>query len=138
MKHIVETTWKENLAFTSQVNGHNIDLDASNENGGKDSGARPKELMLAALAGCTGMDVVSILKKMQVELTHFDIKIEAELTEEHPKHYKKMNLIYIFSGANIEVEKLQKAISLSQERYCGVFFMYKQIMEITSEIQVLP
>ncbi len=137
MKHSIETNWKGNMMFDAAVSGHHVIIDALPEVGGEDKGTRPKELMLVALAGCTGMDVVSILKKMRVELTYFNVKVEADITEEHPKHYTNMHIIYEFGGNNLEIGKLQKAIDLSQDRYCGVSFMYKKMMELTYEIKIL-
>lgn len=125
------------MKFDAVVSGHHVVMDALPQVGGNDEGARPKELMLASLAGCTGMDVVSILKKMRVEPAYFNIRVEAEMTEEHPKHYTAMHIIYEFKGENLDIEKLQKAIDLSQERYCGVSFAYRKAMEITSEIVIL-
>ncbi len=137
MKHTVDTSWQGNMKFDAVVSGHHIILDALPAVGGNDEGARPKELMLASLAGCTGMDVISILKKMRVEPEYFNIRVEAEMTEEHPKHYSSMHIIYEFKGENLEIEKLQKAIDLSQEHYCGVSVVYRKAMEITHEIKIL-
>ncbi len=92
--------------------------------------------MLTALAGCTAMDVISILKKMKITPAKFEVKIEANLTEEHPKHYEKIHIIYEFTGNDLPLEKLQHAVNLSQDKYCGVSFMYKKIMEVTHEIIV--
>lgn len=138
MKHNLNTSWKGDMAFEAVLaGGHNLIMDASSEVGGKNSGPRPKELMLASLAGCTGMDVISILKKMRIEPKNFDIKIEADLTEEHPKHYEKMHIIYSFSGENLDREKLIKAVELSQERYCGVSAAYKKAMELSYEVVII-
>ncbi len=137
MKHTVNTSWQGNMKFDAVVSGHHVVMDALPVVGGNDEGARPKELMLAALAGCTGMDMVSILKKMRVEPEFFNIRVEAEMTEEHPKHYTSMHIIYEFKGENLDMEKLQKAIKLSQDQYCGVSASYRKGMEITFEIVVL-
>lgn len=137
MKHIVDTAWQGNMKFDALVSGHHVIMDALPVVGGNDEGARPKELMLASLAGCTGMDVVSILKKMRVELQYFNIRVEAEMTEEHPKHYTAMHIIYEFKGDGLELEKLQKAVKLSQDQYCGVSTAYRKSMEITYEIVIL-
>ena len=138
MKSSINLNWKNDMTFESELNGHKIVLDASPEVGGHNNGVRPKPLMLLALAGCTGMDVVSILKKMRVELDNFDVEVIADTTEEHPKHYYKMHVIYKFWGKDLPFEKLEKAVSLSDERYCGVTAVYKKAMEITHEIQVNP
>jgi putative redox protein len=137
MKHTVDTSWQGNMKFDAVVSGHHVVMDALPAVGGNDEGARPKELMLASLAGCTGMDVVSILKKMRVEPAYFNIRVEAEMTEEHPKHYTAMHIIYEFKGDGLELEKLQKAVKLSQDQYCGVSTAYRKAMEITYEIVIL-
>jgi putative redox protein len=136
MKHSVNTSWKGNMQFDANVSGHSVMMDAMPAVGGEDKGSRPKELMLAALAGCTGMDVVSILKKMRVEFTGLEIRVEANVTEEHPKHYDHMHIIYEFTGNNLAEEQLRKAVELSQEKYCGVSFVYKKAMEVTYEILI--
>jgi putative redox protein len=136
MKHSVKTSWQGKMAFNAEVSGHNLIMDAPSEFGGNNDGPRPKELMLASVAGCSGMDVVSLLEKMRVEITSFNIIVDAELTEEHPKHYTKMHIIYEFQGNDLPIDKLQKAVELSQDRYCGVSYMYKKAFEITHEIRV--
>jgi putative redox protein len=135
-KESVTSKWLENLAFESEINGHKLILDASPAVGGEDRGPRPKNLMLAALGSCTGIDVVSILKKMRVEPEGLEVTVEGDLTEDHPKHFYKMHIIYEFTGKDLPMDKLQKAISLSEERYCSVRAVYKKAMEITSEIRI--
>jgi putative redox protein len=137
MKHTIGTKWMGNMKFDAHVSGHHLTIDALPLVGGEDSGPRPKELMLVALAGCTGMDVISILKKMRVEVEDFHVDVEAEVTEEHPKHYTSMHIIYSFKGTNLEKEKLEKAIELSQEKYCGVSEVYRKAMPITHEIKII-
>lgn len=127
----------DNMAFEAEVNGHKLMLDAAAEVGGENRGPRPKPLLLTALAGCTGMDVVSILKKMRVDLEGCNVIVEGDLTEEHPKHFYKMNVIYEFKGKDLPMEKLEKAVSLSEERYCGVSAMFRKAIEITSEIRII-
>lgn len=136
MKQEVNTKWLGNMKFDSLVSGHHVIVDAHPEVGGENAGPRPKELMLTALAGCTAMDVVSILKKMKITPDDFQVKINAHLTDEHPKHYDALHLIYEFKGKDLPLEKLQQAISLSQEKYCGVSFMYKKFMQLTYEIVI--
>ncbi len=136
-KQSTSTKWLNKMAFETEINGHKIIIDADDSVGGENLGARPKPFMLAALGGCTGMDVVSILKKMRVELDGFNVKVEGDLTEEHPKQYYKMHVIYEFTGKNLPLEKLQKAVNLSEERYCGVSAVYKKVMEVTSEIKII-
>lgn len=136
-KQEVKVNWLENMAFEAVVNGHKIRIDAAEPVGGKNRGPRPKPLMLTALAGCTGMDVVSILKKMRINLDDFNVTVEGDLTDEHPKQFYKMNVIYEFKGKDLPLEKLKKAVSLSEENYCGVSAMYKKAIEVTSEIKIV-
>ncbi|VBB43426.1 OsmC family protein [uncultured Paludibacter sp.] len=137
MKQTIKTEWKGDMAFETDLNGHKLVVDAADEVGGHNLGPRPKILMLAALSGCTGMDVVSILKKMRVEVKACNIYVEADVTEEHPKHYEKMHIIYEFIGKDLPMAKLEKAVNMSQETYCGVSAVYKKAMEVTSEIRVV-
>jgi len=135
-KEIVTTKWLSNMAFESDVNGHKILLDADSSAGGENRGPRPKPFMLLSLGGCTGMDVISILKKMRVDIDEFNVRVEGELTEEHPKHFVKIHVLYEFTGKDLPLDKLKKAVELSEERYCGVSAVYRKTMEMTSEIVV--
>ncbi len=142
MKSTISTKWIGDMAFESDVNGHKIRMDASEAVGGHDSGVRPKPLMLVALAGCTAMDTVSILKKMRVtqNIEDFWIDVEGDMTEEHPKQYSAMTVIYKFKakeGKKLSVEKLEKAVSLSQEKYCGVSALYQKVISVKHEIQIV-
>lgn len=138
MKTSLNLNWIDNMAFESEINGHKLIIDADPVVGGNNTGPRPKPLMLLALAGCTGMDVVSILKKMRVEIEKFNVEIIADLTEGHPKHFYKMHVIYKFWGKDLPLDKLEKAVKLSDEQYCGVSAVYKKALELTHEIQVNP
>jgi putative redox protein len=110
-------------------------MDGAPEFGGQEKGPTPKPLVLAALGGCTGMDVVSLLKKMRVDYTRFRVTAEAETTTEHPIVYNRIHLIYEFSGKDLPLDKLQKAVDLSQERYCSVSAMLRKAAELTYEIR---
>lgn len=137
MNQKAEVRWASEMAFEVEVNNHKFMVDAEESVGGQNLGPRPKVLTLAALGGCTGMDVISILKKMRVEPEYFNVSVEGELTDEHPKYYKKIHLTYFFKGDGLPLDKLDKAISLSQERYCGVTAMLNKAAEITYEIKIL-
>lgn len=136
-KHVINTEWKGDMTFEADVNGHKVMMDANIESGGHDTGSSPKKLLLVALSGCTGMDVVSILKKMRIEIEKCNIEVQGDVAEEHPKRYTKMHVIYKFTGKNLPIEKLQKAVSLSEETYCGVEALYKMAIKVTSEIQII-
>ena len=133
----IDVQWASGMAFKTNVNGFEIMLDADEKVGGHSLGPRPKPFLLVALGGCTGMDVIAILKKMRIEPTYFNVKVEGDLTEEHPRHFTKIHLIYEFRGNNLPMEQLQKAVSLSQERYCGVSETLKKSVVISSEIKIL-
>jgi len=134
MIHQVKTTWKENMAFDSQIDKHTIRMDAAGLLG-DDTGPSPKKLLLASLAGCTGMDVVSLLKKMRVPFTNFEMDIDADLTEEHPKVYSEIRIKYRIFGSQLSKEKVKKAIDLSQDKYCGVSAMLEKNSPIVYTIE---
>jgi len=135
MKNIVKTTWKGRMQFESTNEGGNLNIDASEEVGGEGKGYRPKSLMLTALAGCSGLDIVSLLKKMRAEVKDFNIDVEGELTEEHPKYYHKVKMTFNFYGKDFKKDKIEKAVKLSEERYCGVMAMFKKFAEVKTAIQ---
>jgi len=137
-------TWLDHMAMVAKSgSGHEIVLDAAAEHGGEDRGARPKELTLLSLGGCTGLDVISIMQKMQVPFTRFSVDLEADTSKEHPQVFTEIRLIYRTDGEGVLREKVDRAIQLSQERYCGVTHMLNKtakivlISEINGERQVL-
>ena len=127
-------TWQGNMKFNADFeSGHNVMMDAGESSGGENSAPRPKPLLLAGLGGCTGMDVVSILNKMKALPEKFRMEIEADMTEDHPVIFKSIHLKYIYSG-DIPVEKIKRAVDLSQDKYCGVSAMMKAFASVTYEI----
>jgi len=137
MRESISLKWMDNLAFEVNVDGHKITIDAKTEVGGTDKGPPPKPLMMVALAGCTGIDIASLLKKMRVEFEEFNVKVEGDITEEHPKHFSGMHIIYEFAGKDLPVDKIKKAIELSQDKYCGVSATYKKTMDLSYEIKII-
>ncbi len=137
MKHTVDMSWIDKVAFEADMDGHKMVIDATVEAGGSDLGVRPKKLMLTALAGCTGVDVIMILKKMKVVPEAFNVIVEADVTDEHPKHYNKMKIIYQFKGKNLPMDKLERAVNLSETTYCGVTAVYRKAMELETEIRII-
>lgn len=136
MTEKVQLDWRDGMAFEAEVNGHKILVDTVESVGGRNLGPRPKPLLLASLAGCTAMDVISILEKMRVKVDAFHIEVVAEQTEEHPKVYSQIKILYKFKGKDLPMDKLQKAVNLSQERYCGVSAMLRKASELSFEIIV--
>ena len=137
MTNIVTTEWQRDMVFESDnPSGKNLFIDSGEEFGGTNSGLRPKALMLSALAGCSGLDVVSLLNKMKVEVDDFKIVTSAELTDEHPKYYNKVKVDYHFYGKDMNEKKINKAVNLSIDRYCGVFEMFRQFAKMETEIHL--
>ena len=137
MTNIVTTEWQNDMVFESDnSSGHKIKIDTEQEFGGTNSGLRPKELMLTSLSGCTALDVASLLKKMKVTLDDFKIITTGELTDEHPKHFHKVKVDYHFYGKEMNEKKIEKAVNLSIERYCGVFKMFRQFAEVKTTIHL--
>lgn len=131
MKHLVSCKWNSILSFDANIDGHTVKLDATVDAGGQNTGVSPKKLLLAGLAGCTGMDVVSILNKMKQPVSLFSIDIEAELSDEHPRIYTSITVTYRFKESdNLDKTKVEKAINLSKETYCGVGAMLSKSSEI--------
>jgi len=115
---------------------HWITLDGPENFGGSNAGIRPKELLLIALAGCTASDVVTILEKKKIQLSDFEINITAQQQEEHPQVYTKINIEYVFYGNEIPIEAVERAIELSQTKYCSVTAMLQKAIEITHNYRI--
>lgn len=137
MTNIVTTEWQQDMVLkTDNPSGKTILIDTEEDFGGTNSGVRPKALMLSALGGCTGLDVLSLMKKMKVEFDNFKVVVSGEMTDEHPKYYKKVTVDYHFYGANVNKSKVNKAVNLSVERYCGVFEMFRHFAEVNHNIHI--
>jgi putative redox protein len=134
MKDSVSIQHRGNMSFDVKINGHNLILDSGHDFGGNNEGPRPKSLLLASLAGCTGMDVVSILGKMKVDFDNFKIVVEGNITDKHPKHFDSMHIKYIINGKDLPEDKIKTAINLSQDKYCGVSYSLRKAMDITWEL----
>lgn len=130
MKETLNVKWIDGMSFEAEAKGYKIILDAEPEVGGKMKGPKPKLLLLIALAGCTGMDVVSLLKKMRIEFSQLNIRVDGETVDEHPKRFTHMTITYELTGTNIDREKVEKAIVMSQEKYCSVTATLKASVKI--------
>ena len=135
--HAVTTVFNNKMAFTADINGHKLLMDTTTEDGGENSGPSPKRLMLSSLAGCTGIDIVSILNKMKVEFSHFSIDVHAALSADHPKIYNLVKITYKIKLAEEDKSKMIKAVQLSTEKYCGVYAMFKTFAKMDTEIDYL-
>lgn len=134
MKETIKTTWLNDLSFEAEVDGHKVYLDTSLEHGGKNMGPRPKLLMMVSLAGCTGMDVAAILKKMRVEIDELTVQVDGEVSEEHPKKFEGMKIIFRIKGKDVSRKSVEKAVNLSSTKYCGVSANYLKAFPIEHEI----
>ena len=134
MTHEIDTQWMGKMQFNALVNGHTIVMDAPERVGGEDHGPIPKPFILSALAGCTGMDVVSILRKADKEVKDFDLKVIGEISKKPPIEYVAIHVVYTFMGDNENQEAALTAVTDSQEKYCGVSHMLKKILPVTWEV----
>lgn len=113
-------TWTGQMSFSgSTPSGHEIKMDAATEIGGQNSGPRPTELLLHAIAGCTGIDIISILQKMRLNPSSFRIEIDGTRADEHPKRFTNIHILYALEG-ELPEEKVARAITLSKDKYCSV------------------
>lgn len=135
MKQVeVKSRLKGNMAFEMNLDGFNLITDASEEIGGNNLGPRPKQLLLSSLIGCTGIDVMSILDKMKVDLDDVFIDAITHSTDDTPSVYENIKLVYTFVGKDLPKDKIERAVKLSQEKYCGVSAMLEKVTPITYEI----
>ena len=136
MKHEVVTDWAGGMRFDAHVNGHTITMDAPERAGGRNEGPIPKPLMLTALAGCTGMDVIALLRKKDLQLDRLEIRIEAELSKGAPMVYTAAHVIYdVSADETVRIELIQ-AVDRSQDELCGASAMMKKAMEVTWAVQL--
>ena len=135
--HSVTTVFNKNMSFAANIDGHEVKMDDSTDESSDNSGPSPKRLMLASLAGCTGIDIVSILNKMKVAFSDFSISVHASLTNEHPKIYNYVKVTYKIKLAEEDKPKMIKALSLSKGTYCGVYAMFKTFAKMDTEIDYL-
>ena len=134
MKHEIEAQWMGKMQFNALVNGHTIVMDAPERVGGEDHGPIPKPFILSALSGCTGMDVIAILRKADKQVTDFNIKVSGEISKTPPIEYVAIHLVYAFEGSEENKEAALQAVTDSQEKYCGVSHMLKKILPVTWEV----
>ncbi|MGB8656572.1 MAG: OsmC family protein [Candidatus Zixiibacteriota bacterium] len=124
---VASLSWKEKLSFEVHTeSGHTILLDAKPEVGGEGTGPSPMELVLVSLAGCTAMDVVSVLKKKRVDLRNLTIRVSGERASEHPKYFTRIDVQYDLEGKGIREDDVKQAVDLSKDKYCSVAAMLRE------------
>jgi putative redox protein len=119
------------------LTGHSIVMDGDPEFGGEDTAPRPTELVLMGLGGCTGMDVISILRKKKQDVTGFEVMVNATRADEHPKKFTKIHVEYLVKGRNISEEAVKRAVQLSMDKYCSVKATLEGVAEITYSYKIL-
>jgi putative redox protein len=125
--------WQSKMNFTAENRGIKTSMDASDNFGGENNGATPKELLLDAVMACSGMDVISMLTKMRQTPISFEVKAHADQTEGHPAYFPRIDLKYYLEGL-IDAEKVLKSVNSSMTKYCGVSFMVSKGVPIFYEV----
>lgn len=134
-----KVVWQGKMRFEgSATSGHRLALDSAEEHGGENAGFRPMELLLVGLAGCTAMDVISILTKKRLNVTGFEVRVEGDRAETHPKVYTDIRVEYVVRGRDIPADAVERAIQLSEEKYCSASAMLRQAARITSSYRIEP
>lgn len=133
-----EVHWIKGMTFVGKSDSnHWVVMDGPKEFGGSEAATRPVHLFLIGLAGCTGSDVASILEKKRIALDKLLIKVTAERAEEHPKVFTKIHIEYLFHGKNLKAKDLERAIALSQDKYCPASAMLRPSVPITHSYQII-
>jgi putative redox protein len=133
-----KVTFCGGMRFIGQSDsGHAVVMDTAAANGGADSAVRPSELLVIGLAGCTGMDVISILKKKRQPVTGLEVVVRAEQAADHPKRFISMTVEYRVSGAGVDPAAVSRAIALSESTYCSVGSTLKIPVSITSTFTIV-
>lgn len=135
----VNITWNHGMEFTGESeSGHKLTIDASEAGGGQNKGFRPTALIAIGAAGCSSMDVLSILRKKKVNFTAYECKVHVEsYQEDHPHVFTKMHLEYILTGKGIQRKDVERAVELSETKYCQGIAMMKKTAEVTHTITII-
>lgn len=131
--------WKEGMSFTGSADsGFLVPLDARPEAGGEGQGLQPMELFAIGLAGCTAMDVVSILKKKRQDVSALDVSVHVDRAQEHPRVFTRIEIVYRITGSAVDPAAVERAIQLSAEKYCPAQAMLSKSAPITSRYEIIP
>ena len=133
-----KAVWQGDMSFLGSANtGFSLKMDSSEVAGGGDGGFPPAGPLAPGTAGCTAMDVISILKKKRADVTAFEVRAVVAKAETYPKVFTRMHLIYVVTGRGIKPEDVERAVQLSEEKYCPCIAMFRQVLELTREIQII-
>jgi putative redox protein len=134
----VQAEWESGYRFDVKTgSGHQVAVDAGEELGGMNSAPSPMEMLLVGLAGCTGINVVMMLKKQKQDIEEYEVKIRGERTLKHPQVFTWIEIEHVFSGRNIQSEAVQRAIDLTEERYCGASTMLGETAVLTHTFRIV-
>ena len=134
----ISVNWVDGMLMVGKSHsGHSITMDGPPEIGGENLGVRPMEMLLLGVAGCTMIDVVTTLKKMRQDLTNCETKLSAERADEHPKVFTDIHIQFIVKGQDLDPKKVEKAITLSAEKYCSASIMLGKTASITHDFEIV-
>lgn len=132
-------TWSKRLSFIGEAEtGFSVPLGANPQVGGDNDGFRPMELIAIGIAGCTAMDVVSILQKKRQDVTAFEVQLRSQQAQDYPRVFTQIEIEYLISGHDVDETAVQRAIELSETKYCPAQAMFNQILPIKLSYQILP
>jgi len=134
----VQATLANNMRFEVQAgSGHHVTLDAAEHSGGQNTGFIPMEMLLIGLAGCTGMDVITILRKKRQQVTGYEVHVEGRRAEDHPMVFVEITVEHIITGHHLQAEAVARAIQLSEQRYCGAGAMLGKVAHLTHTFRLI-
>ena len=134
----ISVNWVDGMLMVGKSHsGHSITMDGPSEIGGENLGVRPMEMLLLGVAGCTMIDVVTTLKKMRQDLMHLKTKVNAERADDHPKVFTNIHIHFELKGKDLDSKKVEKAISLSAEKYCSASIMLGKTATITHDFEII-
>jgi putative redox protein len=134
---VVDVVWRNDLTFDAHQQGRTLTMMSSPHEDPDGKAVSPKQLLLTGLAGCTGLDVASILPKMRVQFSSLRVVVEATLTEDHPRTYATMHMVYEVGCNEDDRESVERAVELSVTKYCGVHAMLEKASDITHEVRIV-
>jgi putative redox protein len=130
-------TWQSGLAFEAKVgSGHALELDASTEHGGRNGGPSPMELLLVGLGGCTGMDMVALLRKMRQDVTAYRVEVHGGRRDEHPQIYTEITVVHVVCGRDLDPRSIARAVELSATRYCPASAMLSAAAKVEHTFRI--
>lgn len=126
----------EGMHFAGEIDGFSIDLDAEESAGGRGKGTQPMRLLLLGMAGCTAMDVISILRKKRQRISALEVEVRGDRREEHPRTYERAEILYRVRGEGVDPKAVERAIELSETRYCPAIATLGETAQITSRYEI--